>query len=152
LKIFEYVKKVEFAEADMGGLLYHPNYIVYFDHARNAAFEEMGYSLARMFQDAVAPLIARVHSRFVQPAHFSETLYIYSGVKKVGNTSMVMAHSMFNRKQELDSSLLLQSLSDMETSHQDLVHAAEISLVWFSFQSKKPVSPKEEVRLALTRS
>ncbi|KVD36604.1 hypothetical protein WT97_09640 [Burkholderia sp. MSMB1459WGS] len=69
--------RVPFADVDLGGVVYHANYLRWFDQARMEWYRANGIDLAHMMAELRTGLIVcRIETEFLSPAHHDEPLTI----------------------------------------------------------------------------
>jgi acyl-CoA thioester hydrolase len=76
--------RVRYAETDQMGVVYHSNYIIWFEVGRVEFFRQLGFTYLEMEkQDGIHLAVADVHCRFKVPAHYDDLLTIRTSLVKV---------------------------------------------------------------------
>ena len=65
---------VAFHDVDMVGVVWHGHYLRYFENARWALMDQLGYGLQRMVDSGYAWPVVQLQSRYVNAARFGERL------------------------------------------------------------------------------
>ncbi|KVC59497.1 hypothetical protein WS63_29400 [Burkholderia stagnalis] len=69
--------RAPFADVDLGGVVYHANYLRYFDQARMEWYRANGIDLARMMaEQRIGLIVCHVETDFRSPARHDEPLTI----------------------------------------------------------------------------
>jgi acyl-CoA thioester hydrolase len=76
-KVFEAQIRVRYAETDQMGVVYHSNYIVWFEVGRVEMLRQLGFTYRDMeSHDNIHIAVADVHCRFKSPARYDELLTV----------------------------------------------------------------------------
>jgi acyl-CoA thioester hydrolase len=76
-QVFEAQVRVRYAETDQMGVVYHSNYIVWFEVGRVELLRELGFTYRNMEKaDGIHLAVADVHCRFKVPALYDDLLTI----------------------------------------------------------------------------
>jgi acyl-CoA thioester hydrolase len=77
VKAFEAQIRVRYAETDQMGVVYHSNYIVWFEVGRVEMLRQLGFTYRDMeSHDDIHIAVADVHCRFKSPARYDELLTV----------------------------------------------------------------------------
>jgi acyl-CoA thioester hydrolase len=86
--------RVYYEDTDLGGVVYHTNYIKYCESARSEVF----------FQNNMLPhtkdsffVAKKLEADYKAPAKFGDTLEVSTSIVKLKNTSVVLAQSIKNQ-------------------------------------------------------
>jgi len=76
--------RVRYAETDRMGVVYHSNYLIWFEVGRVEWLRQMGFSYREMEeQDDCAIAVVDVHCRYKAPARYDEELIVRTHLKNV---------------------------------------------------------------------
>ena len=76
-QVFEAQLRVRYAETDQMGVVYHSNYIVWFEVGRVEMLRQFGFTYRDMEkQDDTHIAVADVHCRFKSPARYDDLITI----------------------------------------------------------------------------
>jgi len=112
--------KVRYAETDQMGVVHHGNYAEYLEIARIDWLEELGVSYGSMEKDGVMLPVYEMSFKFLQPAHFEDTLKIETRLKELPRVKIAFEYDIYNQ-------------------HGQLITTASTVLVFMDSVSKKPV-------------
>jgi len=73
---------VRYAETDMMGIVYHANYLPWFEVARTALLREQGFPYRQLETDGYRIPVLEVAAKFVRPALYDDTLTIVATMKE----------------------------------------------------------------------
>ena len=62
---------VRYAETDAMGVVYHANYLLYFEVARTDFLEKIGYPYARIESEGLMSPVVDVHLKYGSPLRYS---------------------------------------------------------------------------------
>ncbi|SDI99861.1 acyl-CoA thioesterase [Salimicrobium halophilum] len=79
--------QVRYQETDMMGVVYHANYLVWFEIGRTSLIEEFGFSYKEMEEAGIVSPVTDVQVSFQKPVRYGDDVHIktwieeYNGVK-----------------------------------------------------------------------
>lgn len=71
---------VAFHDVDMVGVVWHGNYLRYFENARWALMERLDYGLQRMIESGYAWPVVDLQAKYIHPARFGDRLRARAGL------------------------------------------------------------------------
>ncbi len=77
---FTWPIRVYYEDTDAGGIVYHSNYLKYFERARTEWLRKLGYELDVLAEDGLMFVITHAEVDYVVPAKFNEELVVHSTV------------------------------------------------------------------------
>lgn len=77
---FEAEIKVPFFDVDMMEVVWHGHYIKYFEVARCALLDKIGYNYMQMRESGYIWPIIDLHIRYTKPARFGQNLIVHTSV------------------------------------------------------------------------
>jgi acyl-CoA thioester hydrolase len=84
------------------GVIYHANYINYYEIARTEMLRETcGYSYSEMEDAGIMMPVVEIQSKYLLPAYYDENLVIKVTVKEMPTAKITFFFEVFNEKQEL---------------------------------------------------
>lgn len=92
---FDYQFRVHAGDTDYGGVMYHPNYIDFFERARVEWFNALGVNLADWARKGVFFPVATLTVDYLKPTFFNDSLLIKSEILKTGRVSILFDQEMF---------------------------------------------------------
>ena len=83
--------RVYYEDTDMGGIVYHANFLKFIERARSDWVAEMGVDqLAMRDGDGVVFAVRRINSEFIKPARYGEDLEVRTTVAEITGARLVM--------------------------------------------------------------
>ncbi|MEO0371954.1 MAG: tol-pal system-associated acyl-CoA thioesterase [Pseudomonadota bacterium] len=88
--------RVYYEDTDMGGIVYHANFLKFIERARSDWVAQMGMDqLAMREQDGIVFVVRQINAEFIKPARYGEDLEISTGLSSVSGARMVMEQVVF---------------------------------------------------------
>lgn len=85
---FTHQLRVRFAEADLQGFVFNPNYLMYCDVVWTEYFRSLGFTYDEMVKMGVDSVLKSARLDFDSPARFDDVLILRARVSQIGRTSM----------------------------------------------------------------
>lgn len=100
---FVWPVRVYYEDTDAGGLVYHANYLRFFERARTEWLRSLGFEQDRLrAEDDLLFVARRAEIRFLSPARFNDALLITAAISKQGGASIDFAQDI---RREADGQL-----------------------------------------------
>jgi acyl-CoA thioester hydrolase len=81
--------RVYYEDTDAGGVVYHSNYISFFERARTEWMRQLGYELDELARDEQLIFVVRALScEYLLPAKFNDELFVSAEILELGKTSI----------------------------------------------------------------
>ena len=81
--------RVYYEDTDAGGVVYHSNYIKFFERARTEWLRQLGYELDELAENEQLIFVVRALScEYLRPAKFNDELFVSAEIIKLGKTSI----------------------------------------------------------------
>ena len=94
--------RVRYGETDCMGIVYHVNYINYYEIARTEMLRATGnYSYKEMEDDGILMPVVEVQSRYLKPAYYDEELTVRTTIKEMPTSRIRFHYEIFNKNGEL---------------------------------------------------
>ena len=118
--------RVRYSETDQMGVVYHGNYIPYFEIGRVEWLRNKGISYKTMEENGIALPIVSMNVNYKKPARYDELLTVHTIFKSQSSVKIEFDCAIYNEAKEL-----------LTTAH--------FILVFVSLKSGKPVSPPDYI-------
>jgi acyl-CoA thioester hydrolase len=83
--------RVYYEDTDMGGIVYHANYLKFIERARSAWVRDLGIDQNAMrVQDGLIFAVRRIEADYLGPARFDDTLKVETRTVQVTGARLVM--------------------------------------------------------------
>jgi acyl-CoA thioester hydrolase len=103
--------RVRYAETDQMGVVYHANYLVWFEVGRVELFRALGIEYKRMeAEDDCYIVVAEAHCRYLHPARYDDVLRVRTRIAEARNRMVRFSYELFR---DADNYLLATG----ETTH-----------------------------------
>jgi acyl-CoA thioester hydrolase len=73
---------VRYAETDMMGIVYHANYLTWFEIGRTTMLKEIGIPYTRLEADGYRVPVLEISAKYLRPAVYDDTLTILSALRE----------------------------------------------------------------------
>ncbi|WP_434512463.1 acyl-CoA thioesterase [Desulfitobacterium sp. AusDCA] len=100
--------RVRYAETDQMGIVYHSNYIIWFEVGRTELFREMGLPYTLFEEQGLALAVIEATCRYRQSARYDDELMIHTQVEEFSSRKVIFSYQITK-----DSLLLTEG----KTSH-----------------------------------
>ncbi len=115
MKVFKYNLKVYCEDTDFGGIVYHANYLKYFERARSELIYSIGYSNKKLLdKHNILIAVKTCNVDFKKPAKFEDKITVFTKVKSNTLTTITMSQ-VIKRKSDIlcDAEIKLVSLNKL---------------------------------------
>ena len=100
--VFDYDKRVRYAETDKMGYLYYGHYAKFYEIGRVECLRSLGLSYKTMEDDHNVMLpVVHLEVRYLAPAYYDETIKIRSILKEIPTKMITFEHELFNSEDKL---------------------------------------------------
>jgi acyl-CoA thioester hydrolase len=124
--------RIRYADTDQMGVVYYGNYPRFYEIGRSEMIRDLGYTYKELEETGVFMPVASVNAKYRMPLYYDELITIETSIKKMPQARMVFFHSIYNSKNEL-------------------VHTAEVTLVFLSKETNRPVRVPQYMISALEK-
>ncbi|MEZ8142351.1 tol-pal system-associated acyl-CoA thioesterase [Enterovibrio norvegicus FF-33] len=88
--------RVYYEDTDTGGLVYHANYIKYFERARTELLRSIGVNQLTLFEERTAFVVRHLDMDFFKGATLDEALTVQTTVSELRRVSMTFCQDLVN--------------------------------------------------------
>ena len=88
--------RVLYRDTDKMGVVYHANYIVYYEAARNEMFRAIGLPYTELEAMNIAMPIVEVESKYKAPAYYDDLLTVRATIKELPAVRAIVEYEVFN--------------------------------------------------------
>ncbi|MDE3123886.1 MAG: acyl-CoA thioesterase [Bacteroidota bacterium] len=94
--------RVRYAETDQMNVVYHGNYVQYFEVGRTESIRQLGFTYKDMEAMGIIMPIVEVHAKYLRPAHYDDLLTIKTILKELPNDYKIEFHQeIYNQSNKL---------------------------------------------------
>lgn len=88
--------RVLYRDTDKMGVVYHANYIVYYEAARNEMFRSIGLPYTELEAMNIVMPIVEVESKYKAPAYYDDLLTVRATIKELPEVRAIVEYEIFN--------------------------------------------------------
>ncbi|RTZ67634.1 MAG: tol-pal system-associated acyl-CoA thioesterase [Aquificaceae bacterium] len=126
--------RIYYEDTDAGGVVYHSNYLNFFERARTEWLRDLGYEQDVLREEENIVFVVRsVSIDYLKPALFNDEVMATAEIKKIGRSSMEISQKIVRKKN-----------ADME-----VLASATVVIVCVNTTRFKPVKIPEAIRRAM---
>jgi len=92
--------RVRYAETDQMGVVYHANYVVYFEIGRTDFMRQRGILYSEMEREGVVLAVVDVSARFIKPARYDDLLLIDTRLTRATNVRVQFDYHIYQAQNE----------------------------------------------------
>lgn len=118
------ILRVRYAETDQMGVVYHTNYIIWFEIGRTEWFRQLGEDYKTLEDQNILLPVIEAHCKYKKPALYDDEIMVRTNLKQIKGIRLVFHYKIFRMK---DKELLAEG---------ETIHA-------FINQDKKPIRLKK---------
>mgnify|MGYP000089750914 CR=1 FL=1 len=94
MKVVETTFRVRYAETDAMGVVYHAEYLVWFEVGRGEYFRAMGQSYDEWEQRGYFLPVAEVYARYHAPARFGDLVTVRTWMEEIRSRSLTLGYEV----------------------------------------------------------
>ena len=98
-----YKKKLQlrYADTDQMGVIYHPNYLSFFELGRTGLMKDAGYDYLEFEKQGIIYPVRNVSCTYLRSMRLDETCHVYTRLSKVTRVKLTFYHEIKNEDGEL---------------------------------------------------
>ena len=101
---FEFAIRVYYEDTDAGGVVYHSNYLNFYERTRTEYLRSLGFEQDTLLAQGIAFVVRRCEIDYFQPAKFNDLLTVNVTVGLIKRTSLSFEQQIFSQDGKLLSS------------------------------------------------
>lgn len=94
---------IRYAETDMMGIVYHANYLLYFEDARTSFLEAIGFPYARIEEAGYLSPVTHFECDYGMPLRYGDAAVVRTRVVLSRPTKTVYAYEVFREGQDMNT-------------------------------------------------
>ncbi|MCR4820278.1 MAG: acyl-CoA thioesterase [Elusimicrobiales bacterium] len=110
-------KRIFYHDTDCGGVVYHGNYLKYFEEVRTEFLEKLGLSVKFFMEKDIYFVVRSQSAEYRRPAFYDDTLDVKTRLEECTPIKMSFVYEIHNQKGDLittGKTLLVSIGSDMK--------------------------------------
>ncbi|WP_086027077.1 tol-pal system-associated acyl-CoA thioesterase [Vibrio ichthyoenteri] len=96
MKAFEWPVTVYYEDTDAGGVVYHSNYLKYFERARTELLRSVGVSQHALLEQNIGFVVRHMDIDFLQGARLDEQLMVTTTISELKKASLTFCQEIVN--------------------------------------------------------
>jgi len=93
--------RVRYAETDQMGVVYHSNYLIWFEIGRVELMRAQGFDYRKMeMEDDCYLVVADVHCRYHHPARYDELVTVRTRILEARNRTLKFGYELFRQSDQ----------------------------------------------------
>lgn len=104
---------VRYAETDMMGIVYHANYLPWFEVARTQLLREQGFPYRQLETDGYRIPVLEVNAKYRRPALYDDTLTIVATIREKPLLRIRIEYEVFRGEELLATGHSLHAFCDL---------------------------------------
>ncbi|HLR54696.1 MAG TPA: thioesterase family protein [Pseudogracilibacillus sp.] len=93
--------EVRYQETDQMGIVYHANYLVWFEIGRTKFVEDLGFKYAALEKDNVLSPVVDIHIQYKKPAKYGDKVYVYTWISQYNGVRTTYCYEIRNHKNDI---------------------------------------------------
>ena len=90
-----------YEDTDIGGIVYHANYLKYAERARTEFLHSLGMTNNLLFEKDVMIVVARIEIDYKRPAFLEDELCVHTSVENLGAATTILVQRITKKNQEV---------------------------------------------------
>ncbi len=95
-RVVETTLRVRYAETDAMGVVYHANYLVWFEVGRGDYFRAVGQDYGQWEEQGVFLPVSEAHARFHAPARYADVITVRTWVEEIRSRSLTLCYEVLD--------------------------------------------------------
>jgi acyl-CoA thioester hydrolase len=87
--------KIYYEDTDAGGVVYHSNYLKYFERARTEYMLQRGIDPAKMVKEEIIFVVVYAEVSYLAPARYGDTLIVDAFVQETSNATITFGYKVY---------------------------------------------------------
>ena len=94
--VVETTLRVRYAETDAMGIVYHANYLVWFEVGRGDYFRALGQDYGQWEHQGYLLPVSEAYARYQSPAHYGDLIAIHTWLEEVRSRSVRLGYKVLH--------------------------------------------------------
>ncbi|WP_305423869.1 tol-pal system-associated acyl-CoA thioesterase [Photobacterium leiognathi] len=101
LDVFKWQVTIYYEDTDVGGLVYHANYLKFFERARTEYLRTIGLHQQQLFSQNISFVVRNVNIDFLRGAKLDDQLMVHTVLQNPKGASIEFHHELVNSSNEV---------------------------------------------------
>lgn len=134
--------RVRYAETDQMGIVYHSNYLIWFEVGRSELFRELNLPYTEFEKQGIGLAVVEANCRYRKPTHYDDDLVIVTEIDNITSRSITFSYLVYRDETLLAEGKTVHVFINQEGRSTDVSKYA----IWERLQ---PVLEKQEGSIAV---
>ena len=113
--------RVRYAETDQMGVVYHSNYLQYFEVARAESIRSRGLTYADLEKQGIMMPVVEINCKYIRPALYDNLLTVTAHIHEIPNNhKIIFFQEVYNEQNELLVTAVVTLYFLDKTSHKKM--------------------------------
>lgn len=130
-QISYYQTRVQFEHIDLGGIVYHPQYLSLIEQARSAQLREAGFAYKKLLSLKMGVVIAKAELKYIRSLYLDDILHIYTQVKSIKSGFLTLLQVISTQPIEFEA-----SLADECKKHPSVAFYGELKMACMNLETQ----------------
>lgn len=99
--------RVYYEDTDAGGVVYHANYVCFFERARTEYLRQLGFSQQALFEQNLAFVVKKLEIDYKIPARLDDLLTVETTISELKRASIVFSQRLWRENQCLSEATVV---------------------------------------------
>ena len=90
--------RVRYAETDQMGIVYHSNYLIWFEVGRSELFRELNLPYTKFEEQGLGLAVVDASCRYRKPTHYDDALIIVTEIEKITSKKVIFSYKIFREE------------------------------------------------------
>ncbi|MCF6299581.1 MAG: tol-pal system-associated acyl-CoA thioesterase [Proteobacteria bacterium] len=96
-KVFTHKNRVYYEDTDSGGVMYHANYLNFFERTRTEWLRSKNIGQRKLREQSnIVFAVCDMHIEYIKPAYLDDVLELNCEMKQIKNASMLIEQQMYS--------------------------------------------------------
>jgi acyl-CoA thioester hydrolase len=110
--VHRFNSRVRYQETDRMGIVYHTNYIVWFDMGRTEFLRSLGYDYSKLEEEGILLPVVEVGCKYKSPAKFDNIITIETTIEELSRVKIRFKYKVFNGDELLVEGFTIQGFTN----------------------------------------
>lgn len=129
--------RVRYAETDQMGIVYHSNYLIWFEVGRAELFRELNLPYTKFEEQGLGLAVVEASCKYRKPTHYDDELVIVTEIEDITSKKIIFSYKIYREETLLAEGETIHVFINKEGRSTDVRNYA----IW---QLLKPVLEKQE--------
>lgn len=99
--VFQWPVRIYYEDTDAGGIVYHSNYLKYFERARTEMLRSLGVSQHQLLAEHTGFVVRHMDIDFIKGATLDEEVWVNTTVESLKRATLSFCQELVNDKQQV---------------------------------------------------